>query len=207
MEDRLEKLLALPVLAKLGILAGILLLVAGGYYYLYYSDMMDEKARTTADITRLAEEKKSYEKRKKEYLAYRNEVNQLIEEQKDLLRALPKKDDIEQFIESVNAQVEVAGLSRVASVREAAVPEEMYLRIPIKMSLLGSYHQINRFFKNVGELKRIVTVANLELKQAEGKDVAPGTLKADFIAMTFQFVDKGAPGAAGAGNPQAGGQR
>ena len=100
-----------------------------------------------------SKEKTDYEKRKQEYLAFRNEVNALLEEQKELLRVLPKTDDIEQFIENVQAQIELAGLSKVASVRDAAQPVEMYVKIPIRMSLTGTYHQINHFFKNVGELQ------------------------------------------------------
>ena len=39
----------------------------------------------------------------------------------------------------------------------------MYVKIPIKMSLTGTYHQINHFFKQVGELKRIVNIEDLAL--------------------------------------------
>src|SRR5581483_1751901 len=126
--------------------------------------MVDEKEQLIAQGEKLDKEKKEYEKRKVEYLAFRNEVNALLEEQKELLRVLPKKDDIEQFIESVQAQIELAGLSKVASVREAAMPVEMYVKIPIKMSLTGSYHQINHFFKQIGDLKRIVNIEDLSLE-------------------------------------------
>ena len=112
-------------------------LLAGGYWYFFYSDMQDEQAQLEQDKTRLEKEKQEYEKRKQEYLAFRNEVNALLEEQKELLRVLPKADDIEQFIENVQAQIELAGLSKVESVREPAQPVEMYVKIPIKMSLTG----------------------------------------------------------------------
>ena len=42
----------------------------------------------------LTEELTTYEKRKVEYLAYRNELKQLQEEQRELLRVLPKRDEI-----------------------------------------------------------------------------------------------------------------
>src|SRR4029077_16420202 len=109
--------------------------------------MQDEEAHLEQDKARLEKEKKEYERRKQEYLAFRNEVNSLLEEQKELLRVLPKKDDIEQFIENVQAQIELSGLSKVASMRETQVPVEMYVKIPVRMSLTGTYHQINHFFK------------------------------------------------------------
>ena len=95
----------------------------------------------------------------------------------------------------MQAQIELSGLSKVESVREAAQPVEMYVKIPIKMSLTGTYHQINRFFKQVGELKRIVNIEDLSLDPlALGVGAArrPNPLKANFMATTFMFTDKGA---------------
>jgi type IV pilus assembly protein PilO len=214
-----DRILGLRPIGKVGLLLGALALVAGGYWYFWYSDMQDESAQLDGVILKAQDERSAYTARQKEYKAFRNEVAQLLDEQKELLRVLPKRDDIEQFIESVNAQVELSGLQKVSSVREPAVPEEMYLRIPIRMSLTGTYHQINRFFKNVGALKRIVTIADLKLAPPasqgggagnQANAVADGTLKADFVAQTFQFVDKPvrpAAGAAAAAAANAGGAR
>jgi type IV pilus assembly protein PilO len=194
MQPFFDKLAAMTMASKVGILAGVLVLLAGGYYYYAYSDMMDEQAQLERDRDRLEREKKDYLKRKQEYLAFRNEVNALLEEQKELLRVLPKKDDIEQFIESVQAQIELAGLSKVSSVRENAQPVEMYVKIPIRMALTGTYHQINHFFKQVGDLKRIVNIEDLALEPVSTAAAMaldqPNQLRANFVATTFQFVDK-----------------
>jgi type IV pilus assembly protein PilO len=190
MEQLLARITALPVGARLAALVLLPVLVAGGYWYFVYGDMLDEMTALDSQIRQLKEERKGYEQRKKELLAYKNEVNQLLEEQKELLRVLPKNDDIEQFIEGVNAQVELAGLSKVSSVREKPVTEEMFVRHPIRMSLVGQYHQINKFFKNIGELQRIVNILDLQLAPVEQKGAnAGGSLKADFIAQTFQLND------------------
>lgn len=194
MQSLFDKLAALTLAAKLGILVGVVVALTGGYWYFFYSDMQDEQASLEKDKARLEKEKHEYEKRKQEYLAFRNEVNALLEEQKELLRVLPKADDIEQFIENVQAQIELSGLSKVESVREPAQPVEMYVKIPIKMSLSGTYHQIDRFFKQVGELKRIVNIEDLSLEPVSlaVAPEQPNLLKANFTATTFMFTDKGA---------------
>jgi len=198
MQNFFDRIAGLAIGAKIGIAVGAIFLLVGGYYYFFYGDMLERKEQLARDEARLEKEKKDYEKRKQEYLAFRNEVSALLEEQKELLRVLPKKDDIEQFIESVQAQIELAGLSKVASVREAATPVEMYVKIPVKMSLIGSYHQINHFFKQVGDLKRIVNIEDLSLEPvSSGAAMAldqTNQLKANFVATTFQFVDKGQGG-------------
>ncbi|MCA1664625.1 MAG: type 4a pilus biogenesis protein PilO, partial [Myxococcales bacterium] len=194
MQNFFDRFAALALGAKLGVIVGLVVALTGGYWYFFYSDMQDEQAQLEKDKTRLEKEKHEYEKRKQEYLAFRNEVNALLEEQKELLRVLPKADDIEQFIENVQQQVELSGLSKVESVREPAQPVEMYVKIPIKMSLTGTYHQIDRFFRQVGELKRIVNIEDLSLDPVT-VGVAPevqNQLKANFTATTFMFTDKGA---------------
>lgn len=196
MQELFDKLAAFPLAAKLGALIGIVVLLAGGYYWFFYSDLVEEEARIQRHTTELQTEKTEYERRKAEYLAYRNEVNQLLEEQKELLQALPKRDDIEQFLESVQAQVELAGLSKVSSEREAAIPLDLYTKIPVKMTAVGTYHQINQFFKSIGDLKRIVNIEDLELAPSavDTKDIINKTLlKANFVATTFQYLERKGP--------------
>jgi type IV pilus assembly protein PilO len=198
MQALFDRLAAVPLVAKLGVLVGFVVLLFAGYWYFFYSDMQDEMQQLQDQADKLNKEKAEYEKRKQEYLAFRNEVNQLLEEQKELLRVLPKSDDIEQFIENVQAQIELSGLTKVSSVRDPALPVEMYVKIPIRMSLVGTYHQINRFFKSIGDLKRIVNIEDLLMApttETGAANTAATLLNAKFTAMTFMFQDKSrAPG-------------
>ena len=196
MQSFFDRLAAISLAIKIGGLVGLLALMGGGYWYFFYGDMQDELRQLEEQQAKLTKEKKEYEKRKQEYLAFRNEVNQLLDEQKELLRVLPKSADMEQFIENVQAQVELAGLTKVASIRDAAQPVEMYVKIPIRMSLVGTFHQINHFFKNVGDLKRIVNIEDLSMQpttENTGSLNAATMLNAKFVATTFQFSDKGRP--------------
>ena len=199
MQELFDKLAAFPIAAKIGALVGVVALLVGGYWYFFYSDLTDQEAQTLRRKGELENEKREYEKRKAEYLAYRNEVNQLLEEQKELLTVLPKRDDIEQFIENVQAQVELAGLQKVSSQREGAIPVDLYIKIPIRMTATGSYHQINAFFKSIGDLKRIVNIEDLQLvPQPDAKDPTSTKvpLKASFVATTFQYLEKKGPAGA-----------
>jgi type IV pilus assembly protein PilO len=193
MQALFDRLAAVPLLAKVGALFGAIALICAGYWYFVYSDMQDESDELQRQAEKLIKEKADYEKRKQEYLAFRNEVNGLLEEQKELLRVLPKSDDIEQFIESIQSQIELAGLTKVGSIRDPALPVEMYVKIPIRMQVTGTFHQIDHFFKNVGDLKRIVNIEDLTLTpQGETTNSLQQSMQltAKFIATTFMFQDK-----------------
>jgi type IV pilus assembly protein PilO len=201
MQELFDRLAAVPLATKLAALFGIVAVLGGGYWYFFYSDLTDEEAKILRRKGELDQEKTDYEKRKREYLAYRNEVAQLLEEQKSLLQVLPKSDDIEQFIENIQAQVELSGLQKVTSTREGAIPMDLYTKIPIRMSAVGSYHQINQFFKAVGDLKRIVNIEDLQISPiGDGKDATRVPLKASFVATTFQYIDKRGGAAGGSAN-------
>ena len=196
MQDFFNKLTAVPLRMKAGAVAGAVFLLCAGYWYFFYSDMGVEKKQLAEQAERLGKDRKDYEKRKKDLQEFLKERDDLLREQQDLVRVLPKEDEIEQFIEAVQAQIELTGLSRVASTREPPQPQDIYVRIPIRMSLIGTYHQINRFFRNVGELKRIVNIEHLSLvptqeTNAQGANrTSSQLLRASFVAATFRFVEK-----------------
>ena len=216
MEALINRVAQLQLSVKLALLALVLGAIGAGYYALYYTDLQDEQAQQEEVLKRAQTELTQYQKRRDQRKAYLNERNQLLEEQKELLRMLPHSDDIERFIESMNSQVEASGLTKVGSVRETEVPEEIYVRIPIRMTVQGHYHQINRFFKNMAELQRIVTIADLSLTPADNRGAtSAGPLKAEFVAQTFRLPEEkrapaakpGTPGAAPGAAPAPGGAR
>jgi type IV pilus assembly protein PilO len=209
LDELLQKLGGAPPWQKL---AGVLVLVAligAGYWYFFLDEIWSQREQLISQQNKLNNEKKEYENRKREYLAYRKEVAQLLDEQKDVLRLLPKKDDIEQFVEAVQQQIELAGLVRSALVRDPPAAQELFIRLPVKMTVYGSYHQLMRFFKSMGEIPRIVNIEDLKLNPAgtgggaasqSDKDLVPDSLKAEFIAVAFQYLDRQPPRKAAGGD-------
>jgi type IV pilus assembly protein PilO len=191
MNDILQKLLRLKTPVKVAATAGLVALIGVVYYMLFYMDMQDQIKGAEVQQRKLTAEKEDYEKRKKEYLAYRNELTQLQQEQRELLKALPKRAEIPTFLSSIQEQAELAGLEVLSLAIESESPAELYVRIPVRIEIRGSYHTITKFFKNVADLPRIVNVENLALSP-EGKatdDTSP-RLRAKFYAVTFRYNDQ-----------------
>ena len=188
MNEIISKLLKLKTPQKVAVTVVAALVLGGGYYQFFYADLSDSIAGEETAKTRLTQELTTYEQRKIEYLAYRNELKQLQEEQRELLRVLPKKDEIASFMSSIQEQAELSGLELLTFAPDAELPEELYVKIPIRMEVRGGFHSITKFFKNVSELRRIVTVENLNLLPEPGKDAnAPTRLKAKFVAATYRY--------------------
>jgi type IV pilus assembly protein PilO len=190
MNDILQKLLRLKTPMKVAATAGLIVGIVVVYYMLFYMDLQDQTKAGEVQQRNLTAEKESYEKRKKEYLAFRNELAQLQQEQRELLKALPKRAEIPTFLSSIQEQAELAGLEVLNLAIEAESAGELYVRIPVRIEIRGTYHTITKFFKNVAELPRIVNIENLALNVEKTADeTGSPRLRAKFYAVTFRYND------------------
>jgi len=203
MDELLRKLRKMSAGKKVGVTVGIVFLAALLNYQFFYSDAAARIVSAHAHETDLQDEMASYQRRRGEYMAFRAELDDLQKEQRELLRALPKRAEIPSFLASVQEQAELVGLEVLSVDIGQEAPQDQYLRIPVKMEVRGSYHQIARFFRNVSELQRIVNIENLSITPDKDKDkgggdgtgAAPSKLRAKFVAATFRFNDKTTPAA------------
>ncbi len=187
MNNVLQKLTRLKTPVKIGITAGLVVAILGIYGGVFYLDIQDQIKAARSHQQQLKTEKDNYEKRKREYQAYRNELVQLQQEQRELLKALPKKAEIPTFLSNLQEQAELAGLEILSLTIDAENPMELYIRIPVKIEVRGSYHSITKFFKNLSELPRIVNVEKLTLSVEKAEYGAAPRLRAKFIAATFRY--------------------
>jgi type IV pilus assembly protein PilO len=194
MNDFLQKILRLKTPVKIAITGGLMAAIVGIYTMMFYMDLQDQIKAGEVRQRSLIAEKDNYEKRKKEYLAYRAELTQLQQEQRDLLKALPRRAEIPTFLSSIQEQAELAGLEVLNLTIEAESPSELYVRIPVRIEIRGTYHTITKFFKNVAELPRIVNVENLALSVEKVEESMSPRLRAKFYAVTFRYADSAGGG-------------
>jgi type IV pilus assembly protein PilO len=164
------------------------------FYFVFYSDGADELSKLENKVKLLEMEVASYEEKKQKYMAFRAEVNKLLEEQKELLKVLPTDAEMPTFLQSLHAQGELAGLNILTFQPSAERRQNFYAVIPVHMAIAGTYHQINKFFYAVGQLKRIVNIQDVALGGARATE-AGVVLRASFLASTFRFLSpkKGPP--------------
>lgn len=187
--DRFQKI---PPRQKVAI--GILLaaLVVGAYYALFYSSLLDEKASLEQRLVALTEEKRKYENQKQEYLQIRSEIGRLLDRQKENQRILPSKDEIASLLDDIHAQAELSGLSMQSFEPKPEAPQQYHVKIPVGMSVTGTFHGLAKFFSNVGQLKRIVNVEDVVIgtPKVEAKQVL---VTGVFTAVAFRALDKAPP--------------
>lgn len=174
--------------AKLGLTLGALVLCAAGYYFLFHSDVTDALASAQTTGTGLVE---TLNKARSAEQAYQKDLAELAEReqrQKELNQILPATTEYPQFLSAVQSAANVSGVSLSAWTPRDKVPGKYYARVPMKVELTGRFHQIARFFYNVGQLDRIINMENISMTDPTRVDDEM-MLKTEALATAFHVIE------------------
>ena len=71
----------------------------------------------------------------------------------------------------------------------ARYTRDFYAELPIKIRLIGSYHELARFVSDVAALPRIVTLHDIDIS-VENED-AGNDLSMELTAKTYRYLEDG----------------
>jgi type IV pilus assembly protein PilO len=105
-----------------------------------------------------------------------------------LEKQLPGKAEMDALLSDINQ----AGLGRGLQFElfrpgQVAV-KDYYAELPIAIRVSGRYHDIGSFAADIANLSRIVTLHNLSIRSAGGRD-ASGLLSMEATARTYRYLD------------------
>jgi type IV pilus assembly protein PilO len=187
MARQTSALAKLPLIARIGIGAGALLLVGIAYFVMFYGDIESsikaEQGREVQLRTDLAEARKNE-------FAYQKDLAELTDRQqrqRELNKVLPTDTEYPAFLSAVQSVANVSGIGLTAWSPQPEVAEQFYSRVPMKVTLVGRYHQVAKFFYGVGQLDRIINMENISLTEPklQGDDIV---VKTEALATAFRSL-------------------
>lgn len=189
MEQLIVRIVRAPWLVKIGAVVGIATLVTAINWFA----LVDP---TNTEIVEAEAKRKTLEG---QYIDKQQIANNLNEyrKQKEVLEAqleaamleLPNDKAIDELLRQLNDLGVKSGLTITLVEPQTEVPQDFFARIPVKMKVAGSYHEVAMFFDAVGKLKRIVNVGDLKFGSPK-KQSEKVVLDAEFVATTFRFREK-----------------
>jgi type IV pilus assembly protein PilO len=105
-----------------------------------------------------------------------------------LEKQLPGKADMDALLSDINQAGLGRGLQFELFKPGQVQVKDYYAELPITIRVSGRYHDIGAFAADVANLSRIVTLQNLAIAPAPGKDTA-GLLVMDASAHTYRYLD------------------
>ncbi len=176
-----EQVRALSRQQRIAICVGTFLLLGGAFYYFIYMPKNTEMRRLQGDYEVLGRKLVQAKAAARDLEKYRIEYKKAEGDLKLALQLLPDKKEIPTLLEGITSSGRRSGLDFLLFQPEKEVPQAFYAEIPVKIEVLGGYHNLATFFDKVARLPRIVNIVNLNIKGAEGG------LKASCVATTYQF--------------------
>jgi type IV pilus assembly protein PilO len=178
-----------PPIAKGFLIAVACLVVVALTLYFFTSAQWDELE--AAEKQELVKRGEFEEKQRKaaNLGAYRQQMQQMQEAFKDLLRQLPKSTEVPGLVDEISYAASGSGLFSGKLEKEADLKREFYIETPIAISVTGGFHQIGEFVSKVSALPRIVTIHDFTLKSAAkaGEIENSDTLTLELVAKTYRY--------------------
>lgn len=191
---------ALPPQRKVLIFAVVGLLIGALYYQFVFKGLNEDVAAAetakTSKLTmdnKLAREIPEYEKLKTKF----SELQKIVGENQ---KALPTEAELPAFFETLNRKVKDSGVEIVNWKQEKEEPVETFVKVPVKLEVIGTFLQLKRFFASlvqrkddlqpdnpdeVAERERIVSIEGLTLgdPKVRNREII---LTARFTAATYR---------------------
>ena len=179
----------LPPAAKVGAAIALLTLTGITYYVVFYGDLQSAIAAAKSKEGQLQGELSEARKAEFAYQKDRAELSERQQRQRELNKVLPPTSEYPAFLSAVQNVANVAGVELSAWTPSPEVAEQFYARVPMKLELVGRYHQIAKFFYGVGQLDRIINLENVSLSKPEtrGEDVV---VRVEAMATAFRAIDE-----------------
>ena len=103
------------------------------------------------------------------------------------MQALPEKEEIPSLLASISQAGKDAGLEFVLFQPQPEVPKDFYAELPIKIRVVGDYHEFGEFVSGLAALPRIVTIHDVEIKP-RGQNATNLIMEA--TARTYRYLDE-----------------
>ena len=104
-----------------------------------------------------------------------------------MLRQLPGKTEVPSLLVDISQTGLAASLDEKLFQPNPEMRKDFYAELPIRIRLIGSYHEIGQFVSDIAQLPRIVTLHDIEIKPDTDQ---PDELVLDLTAKTYRYLDE-----------------
>jgi len=199
------------------LVGGIFLLIAYFYWFYFLSSSLETQGNLKTKCEELSlkvDEKQLIANQKQKYM---KEVALLKQKFELAMTKLPEKKDMPFLLYDIALAGKKAGADSVlfepvvakatdakggenkqkpggdknpGGKAKAAEPEKFYEEIPVKMTVVGRFHNTVLFFENVARLPRIVNVEDIVMEEAKDTKGKGRILNTACTIKTYMFLEK-----------------
>ena len=127
--------------------------------------------------------------------AYAEQLEEMKKTFSVMVRQLPNKTDIESLLVDLSQTSVASGLEVQFFKPQNEVPKDFYAEYPIRISVVGQYHQFGQFISGLAALPRIVTLSNIDINSLDNAsrdnpNAGTSKFKMDLMATTYRYIEE-----------------
>ncbi len=168
-------------------------LVATAWYFLSTEDQFKQLERVAAVEKDLRLDFEAKQAKAANLEAYRAQLAEMQQSFGAMLRQLPNKTEVADLLVDVSQTGLAAGLEFELFQPQAEVPKDFYAELPIKIRVIGNYHEFGEFVSGLAALPRIVTIHDVQIQPRGASNAAAsnaGDLIMEATARTYRYLDE-----------------
>jgi type IV pilus assembly protein PilO len=194
-------------LAVRGFFVGIVFIACSAiaWYMFVWNDDRPVLQKAEADEMDLRSQFENKQQRAANLDAYKAQLGEMERSFGAMLRQLPGKTEVPNLLVDISQTGLAAGLQEKLFQPGAEVSKGFYAELPIKIRLVGTYHEFGNFVSGIAALPRIVTLDDIQISPASDKAGTYDNLTMDLTAKTYRYIEDEGAGAHASSKKKPGG--
>jgi len=117
-------------------------------------------------------------------------------------KILPDDPEMPAFLSTLQGAATLSGINLTSWSPVEEQPQEFYVKVPMKLTLSGRFHQVAKFFHNVGQQDRIINIENIQIKRGKAQPSSDVDVEVECLATAFRALHAGESPKRKAGAPR-----
>jgi type IV pilus assembly protein PilO len=161
---------------------------AFGWYMFVWNDDRPILQKAEADELDLRSQFESKQQRAANLEAYKTQLQEMERSFGAMLRQLPGKTEVPNLLVDISQTGLAAGLQEKLFQPGSEKGNGFYAELPIKIKLVGTYHDFGNFVSGIAALPRIVTLHDIQIAPLDAKGNYDN-LTMDVTAKTYRYIE------------------
>ncbi len=190
----------LSMMGKVAVGVVFTLLVGAAYFVVFYGEIdgnisaqLQLKTKKQTDLSGAKDADRAYNKDL-------TELERRIENAAGQKKILPDSAEWAPFLDTIQRSATISGIALTTWEPKGEVRDDFFVKVPMRVSVKGRFHQIAKFFATVGQSDRIINMANIALKvdaraASKGASVNEGeesiVVSVTAMATAFRAIGEG----------------
>ncbi|KHF26641.1 type 4a pilus biogenesis protein PilO [Solemya velum gill symbiont] len=172
-----------PVVAKSFVVLVLCAAIAGGWYYYDIMEQQAEHERLRKVEMELRAQFESKQAKAINLEVHRQQLEDMRRAFGVMLMQLPEKSEVANLLIDVSQAGLLAGLEFELFQPAKEVAREFYTELPVKLRVIGDYHEFGEFVSTLASMPRILTVHDVKIYRIND------SLRMDAVAKTYYYTE------------------